>query len=458
MDWSTIKGMSIAEGEVVKIEDADGNVIWQKSGGVSRITFVQDEALANAEYEITTGGEVIESGTGWSATMTFELPRDEYTLSLTAFGTTATYDFAVTGDQTIDISDMFATLLVRNLVQNSTVSLNGIEAGTTTGTGVSRTVSVYVLRSTTPYAVSATCSMKYSGASSSPLLSYTTAEVTVNTGDTEHDMIRIGTIVTITNSGTLSVPISGSYEMLAIGGGGAGGGVINDYYGTGGGGGGSGRITSGTKSLSATSYTVTIGAGGTAQNYATGGSGGATSFSNILTASGGSGGGGGSSTTLGTGGSGGAGGGAGAGANKKGGVGSYGGGGGGRVSASSGGTYGGAGGYYNSSSDYGTAKSGTSTQPNTIYYGASYAGGSNGSHSGSPLNEYQRGRGGGGGRGAKGGNGGNGRSDSGYVQAYGGHGGGGGGGLSSTKIAGDGVYYYLAGAGAKGAVRLQFIG
>ena len=38
MDWSTIKGVTLDEGEVVKIEDADGNVIWQKgSGAVPKI-------------------------------------------------------------------------------------------------------------------------------------------------------------------------------------------------------------------------------------------------------------------------------------------------------------------------------------------------------------------------------------------------------------------------------------
>lgn len=76
-------------------------------------------------------------------------------------------------------------------------------------------------------------------------------------------------------------------SVLCVGGGGAGGGQ------TGGGGGGGMMVAENALSLSAGTYTVTVGAGG-AGSSGTGGSGGSSSFGNQTTATGGGGGGGGS--------------------------------------------------------------------------------------------------------------------------------------------------------------------
>ena len=116
---------------------------------------------------------------------------------------------------------------------------------------------------------------------------------------------------TFTSSSTFTVPSSSSVssvEYLIVAGGGSGGFSYANQ--TGAGGGGAGGLLNGTSSVSAASYTVTVGAGGTGVSANTGGSG-ADSVFNSLTAIGGGGGAagvGGGSTNATSGGSGGGGG------------------------------------------------------------------------------------------------------------------------------------------------------
>lgn len=111
-----------------------------------------------------------------------------------------------------------------------------------------------------------------------------------NTGVTTYNSIY--TIVTFTTSGTFTVlsPLTADYLIIAGGGGGGG------RYG---GGGGAGGVISGTASLSAGIYNITVGAGGaggTAPSPGTAGSDGSNSVFNSLTAIGGGGGGSGGAT------------------------------------------------------------------------------------------------------------------------------------------------------------------
>jgi hypothetical protein len=72
-------------------------------------------------------------------------------------------------------------------------------------------------------------------------------------------------IQTFTASGTLTVSNSGMVDILVVGGGGGGG--VGATYTTGSGGGAGGYLlVSGTAYLQSGSHTVTVGAGGTAQN------------------------------------------------------------------------------------------------------------------------------------------------------------------------------------------------
>lgn len=91
----------------------------------------------------------------------------------------------------------------------------------------------------------------------------------------------------ITIGSTQDVVLDTTYLAYLIGGGGAGGGCLSGRDDSGGGGGGSGYYTFGT--LTAGTYTATIGAGGAGVSGANGGDGGATTIG-ALTANGGSGG------------------------------------------------------------------------------------------------------------------------------------------------------------------------
>lgn len=97
-----------------------------------------------------------------------------------------------------------------------------------------------------------------------------------------------------TTSGTFVVPAGiSTVQVEAWGGGGAGGGVNGGASSTRAGGGGSGGTFTRNTSVSVsggTSYTVTVGAGGTGVSQADGNAGGASSFGSLVTAAGGGGG------------------------------------------------------------------------------------------------------------------------------------------------------------------------
>jgi RHS repeat-associated protein len=95
-------------------------------------------------------------------------------------------------------------------------------------------------------------------------------------------------IVSFTSSGSFRVSGSStSMQMLLVGGGGGGGRTPSN--GTGGGGGG-GAVVSGTYNVDPGTYSVTVGAGGGANDGGQGGSGGSSSVSSIASAAGGGGG------------------------------------------------------------------------------------------------------------------------------------------------------------------------
>lgn len=114
--------------------------------------------------------------------------------------------------------------------------------------------------------------------------------IATTTGDDSVASSGASATVTFTASGTWTRP-SGvtSVQYLVVGGGGGGGGV--DLAPAGGGGGG-GQVAAGTLSVSASSFSVTVGAGG-AGGTAVGGTGGSSIFSSITAVGGGGGGGGG---------------------------------------------------------------------------------------------------------------------------------------------------------------------
>lgn len=480
------------------------SAIWfaQKKTGYT-IVFTSPASYSGVAYSISNGSGVVYSGDAWTTNMSFILDDfEEYTLSLTIFGDTLTHDFVVNGNMTIDLSGYFCRLTASNSA--------GLSVGSITYNGypASSSGTVYVIRTGESRVVKFGCSSKYSGVSTSDVATFNDETVTPSSDSINLSLTAVGVVVTITSSGSLQVPISGTYHTLVIGGGGGG---ANQYYDSGkkyvaGGGGGGGNVADSNLSLTAGSFTITIGSGGSA-----GSAGSASSFGSKLSASGG----GAGDNSSGKGGSGGSGGGGGG--YRYGGVGgngSYGGGGGGGAIASTGtkeggtgGTYGGAGGSsvnYDDTSDYTPAGSGVTT--NEEFYGGKLYG-----NSGSKGSYYRAGGGGGGGRGASGGRGGNGYNTAGASEGeaggggggggvaggsggrggdyspsssqinpgYGGYGygagggggglydrtsyiyklggGGGGGGLSSTKLNTDGSEKN-GGAGAKGAVRIQWVG
>ena len=484
------------------------SAIWfaQKKTGYT-VVFTSPSGYSGVTYSISNGSGVVYSGDAWTTNMSFILDDfEEYTLSLTIFGDTLTHDFVVSGNVTIDLSNYFCRLIASNSA--------GLSVGSITYNGYSASSSgtVYVIKTGESRVVKFGCGSKYSGVSTSDVATFNDETVVPSSDSINLSLTAVGVVVTIISSGSLNVPISGTYHTLVIGGGGGGG---NQYYYSGrkyvaGGGGGSGNVADSNLNLTAGAYTITIGSGGSA-----GSAGSASSFGTKLSASGGSSGGG-AHTENGLGGAGGSGGGGGGYRyGSKGGAGSYGGGGGGGAVASSGkadggsgGTYGGAGGSsvnYDDTSDYTPAGSGI--RKSEEFYG----GGKYDASGGSPGSNYRAGGGGGGGLSANGGRGGAGYGTAGASEGeaagggggggiaggYGGDGGayspsatqinpgeggygygagggggglydntaykyklgggGGGGGLSSTKLNTDGSGEN-GGAGAKGAVRIQWVG
>ena len=95
---------------------------------------------------------------------------------------------------------------------------------------------------------------------------------------------------TFTASGTFTPTQSLTCDYLVVAGGGAGGGGGNAANATGGGGGAGGYRTASAQTLTATNYSVTVGAGGTAVNAASGNNGSNSVFDTITSTGGGGGG------------------------------------------------------------------------------------------------------------------------------------------------------------------------
>lgn len=192
-------------------------------------------------------------------------------------------------------------------------------------------------------------------------------------------------IHTFTTSGTFTASGSDTVNYLLVGGGGGGGGYN-------GGGGGAGGLLSGTASVTATGYTITVGSGGAAgagvgPSASSGASGVNSSFASFGTAHGGGGGGHGSGIYSVGGSAGGSGGGGGASASSSGGAGMSGQG----YAGASGGVYGGGGGGSGAAATSGTGGAGaaSSISGTSLTYagggggGGGYTGGAGGGGNGS---------------------------------------------------------------------------
>ena len=432
--------------------------VWFASRKYKRtIVFLSPINSSSTSYSLNDeDGEVLHSGSSWSASMQFQLYTGSYTLTLNHANDSVTIPFDVVDeDKTIELAEWFCNVTINQPIAGVTLSIsyNGYSMGAIS--------SFYVLKTTETRTIVYSGIPNYTGVSSSKIATVSDSSVIPSGESLTISPVATGSIVTISSSsgGPLYVPIEGDYHVLVIGGG-AGGGTSH--------GGGGGRAVDETLHLSHAEYPITIGAGGagsidgTYQGTSTGG--GASSFGTLLSAPGGS-----------TDGSGGAGGGGNPGL--YGGTGDNFGGGGGGASNSTvvvgdGGAGktadGGDGGHKNATG----VKGGTGVQSTDPFYStATAAGGNGGSGRG----------GGGGGGGVAGGTGGDGGAGSitsifnggkgGYGYGAGGGGapdntssgnkggGGGGGGLGPSKIASDGgSSEFVGGNGASGAVRIQWVG
>lgn len=444
------------------VEDASSTV----SGFTLRFDAPGD--IPSCNWTLSSGEQVIASGTEFRETEPFRVPAGTYTLTMEIYGDTTETTVEVTANTAKDVSVLLCIIAV---------SCNGPIEHLTYGDADASPVmptsdmTLYVVRTTgsrTLTMASNGGSPYYSGLSSEPYW-VRRASATVTPGGATASVVlaseRVGEAIILPMEGTLRLPSTAKFELWAIGGGEAGWPAIvgTDFRESGPGGRGGGVVTL-TSPLSG-EISIQIGAGGTSFQT-TDGIGrkapGSTVVNNsegtaILTAEGGKGAGGGrgfykdNSTNE-----------------------QYGW---GDVSSLS--TYTGAGG---SGSDSPTVK-GADGQDGTIIDGMGYGGkgyranwGGNGGNGGHGANggdaEHRSGGGGGGifgGTGGKGecgglGYGAGGAGGKGSASTYGS--GGGGGGLGSKSIAGDAdafrvivgsTRYDAGGSGAPGAVRIKWV-
>ena len=431
------------------------------------------------EYSLKdTGGTEVRAGVLSSSQVMLDVEPGNYILDLSLYGKTRQVTNIVVGTGGItnfDLSAEFCEVTVTGLLGSTYVDIGDSRVGTASGSPYSFTMLCESAK------IEFTSNQRYSGASSSALVTYPSRTVTPTETTASVSVTPTGAIVTVSSGSSLRVPVAGRYHVMCIGGGGGGSGYER---GGGGGGGGGGETADDILSLSATSYSLSFGAGGTGGDENTnGGTGGATSFSTLLSASGGSG----ALCFTGEGGAGGSGGGGGA--YSLGGRGhKYGGGGSGSGSGSyaSGGSEGGNGGTSDSKGSDGVGNGGDSFFGSGTGRGGNALGGggggggkcADGGYGGSGNSVSTRGGGGGGG-GVAGGDGGwggyayatsseptGGEGGKGYGAGGGGTcntynsrdygGGGGGGGMGSTAVASEGDFT-KGGNGAKGAIRIQWV-
>lgn len=98
MNFATLKGLAIPEGNVTQITDASGNVLWKKAPSGATITLTTSSAVY--EKAITIGGQSYSG----NAVITVPLGTvvefrgfTQVVMNNTAVGG-STYDYTVTGD------------------------------------------------------------------------------------------------------------------------------------------------------------------------------------------------------------------------------------------------------------------------------------------------------------------------------------------------------------------------
>ena len=470
-----------AEAKTITLENETAyTLIWTASRPRVQVHLISPiEASYTASYSIKDSQGVVyysSENTTWTDRMSFLLYADQYILTLSIGGFTQSITFNAVSDGDVDISSIFCTVQIAYPVPYVfDVTYDGVPQGTTS--------TIHVLKGTSSKVISFSGGPRYGGLVDTAVLSLNNTNVTPSSDTVTVNPIATGSIIMLTENGTLDVPIDGSFRILAIGGGSQGGNVSSGTYG-GSIGGSSGRVVDTITDVTTGSYKITIGTGGVPSS-GSGTSPTATSFGTLVSASpgslsdGGGAGGGGSDSERGrqgldfggggSGGSGYSGYGTGVTAN------------GGRIATA------GSDGIAISSDAFLeasnlTATGGTGgTSYNSTYLGGGGGGGGKGAKGGNGSStdaEYHYGGGGGGG-GIAGGDGGNGSTGyggkGGYGYGAGGGGGnfrsssnwygagGGGGGFLKIKLAGNGEYKSsknstaYGGKGANGAIRIQMV-
>ena len=251
-------------------------------GGIRDVILMSSIVLDYPTWQIKDSlDHVAVSGTGVESYKIISIMDGTYTVEMTTFGVTGSKTVTVSEQSfIIDVSDMFANLTINTKNLKMNLGLNGTTVATNTANPVVKVAKGGV----GSWAVSGTVTEQFLGSvigtynggeTIQPISSATTVYLTAYSPGASH---------LITSTRTVAVPATGKYRIFAIGGGG----------GTpGGGAGGGGYVTEGIYTVNAGNVTATIGAGGassvTAQNTGDhyGGSGGATSFGAVMSASGG---------------------------------------------------------------------------------------------------------------------------------------------------------------------------
>lgn len=397
-------------------------------------TDVNSDRSSSAENNGTINGAAYNTSSKFGANaMSFDGINDY--VNLTTTGVTQTISLWVYPHSTTE----------ELIVLNSTAYIN-ISSGTVTTAG---------LTSPTIY-VNGTETSSISANQWSHITITTTAPINANSVRIGSSLLMAATGGTITydgddiihkftSSGTFNVTSgSGSVDYLIVGGGGGGGGGESDQQGDGGGGGGAGGMKTGSSSVSAQAYAVTVGAGGSggsAGNPGSDGSDGGNSVFNSITSTGGGGGGGDNAANGRNGGSGGGGAGSCGAGDSSGGTGTAGQGndGGGSVDSSCGNRDGGGGGGASAVGGTGAGSGGNGgagTASSITGSSVTYAGGGGGAGGRDTHNGGSGGAGGGGAGGSSSAVG-SGQGDSGTAGTDG-LGGGGGGGIGLGAVGGDG--------------------
>lgn len=125
MDFSTLKGLSVPEGVVTQIADANGAVLWRANrNAIVTITSVCNGIMGDtAHIKIVAETEIFEAYAYDMPNCTIEVPigatiectvsrnkgnaDSSISLNGTKVLTEGTYIYTVTGDVTVDVSDRY---------------------------------------------------------------------------------------------------------------------------------------------------------------------------------------------------------------------------------------------------------------------------------------------------------------------------------------------------------------